>query len=299
MTIQIGFVGLGMMGGHMVRHLLSRGFEVHVFDLNAASVAEATDLGAVGHPSPASVADAAEAVLVCLPTPDVVREVALGSDGIVNGQKVRIYVDHSTTGPSMAREVALALAERQIVSLDAPLAGGVAGAEAGTLSVMVSGQTWAFEQIKSPLQSFGRNVVMVGADVGQGQALKLVNNMIVGATLVATCEAILFGVRSGLSPRVILDMINVSTGRSFTSESILNKAVMTGSFDFGFRLELMRKDLRLCLAEAETAGASMLTCTTAKQLYDLAHSRGMGKADMTEVVRQLEQWASAEIREPA
>jgi 3-hydroxyisobutyrate dehydrogenase-like beta-hydroxyacid dehydrogenase len=297
MTIQIGFVGLGMMGGHMVRHLLSRGFEVHVFDLDAASVAKATDLGAVGHPSPASVADTAEAVLVCLPTPDVVREVALGPDGIVNGRKVRIYVDHSTTGPSMAREVALALAERQIVSLDAPLAGGVAGAEAGTLSVMVSGQTWAFEQLKSPFQSFGRNVVMVGAEVGHGQALKLVNNMIVGATLVATCEAILFGVRSGLSPRVVLDMINVSTGRSFTSESILNKAVMTGSFDFGFRLELMRKDLRLCLAEAEAAGASMLTCTTAKQLYDLAHSQGMAKADMTEVVRQLEQWASAEIRE--
>jgi 3-hydroxyisobutyrate dehydrogenase-like beta-hydroxyacid dehydrogenase len=298
MTIQIGFIGLGMMGSHMVRHLLSHGFAVHVFDLNAEAVAKATDLGAVGHLSPASVADAVEAVLVCLPTPDVVREVALGPDGIVDGRKVRIYVDHSTTGPSVAREVALALGERQIISLDAPLAGGVAGAEAGTLSIMVSGQTWGFDQMKLPLQSFARNVVMVGTDVGQGQALKLVNNMIVATTLVATCEAILFGVRSGLSPRVILDMINATTGRSFASESILNKAVMTGSFDFGFRLELMRKDLRLCLAEAEAVGASMLTCTTAKQLYDLAHSQGLGKADITAVVRQLEQWASAEIREP-
>jgi 3-hydroxyisobutyrate dehydrogenase-like beta-hydroxyacid dehydrogenase len=299
MTIQIGFIGLGMMGGHMVRHLLTHGFEVHVFDPDPAAVAKAADLSAVSHPSPASVADSAEAVLVCLPTPDVVREVALGADGIINGRKVRIYADHSTTGPSMAREVALALGERQITSLDAPLAGGVAGSAAGTLSVMVSGQAWAFEQMKSAFQSFGRNVVMVGPDVGQGQALKLVNNMIVGATLVATCEAILFGVRSGLSPRIILDVINVSTGRSFTSESILNKAIMTRSFDFGFRLELMRKDLRLCLAEAEAAGASMLTCTTAKQLYDLAHSQGLAKADMTEVVRQLEQWASVEIREPA
>lgn len=299
MTIQIGFIGLGMMGGHMVRHLLTHGYEVHVFDLDAVAVAKAKDLGAISHPSPASVADSAEAVLVCLPTPDVVREVALGADGIINGRKVRIYVDHSTTGPSMAREVALGLGERQITSLDAPLAGGVAGAAAGTLSVMVSGQVWAFEEMKSPFQSFGRNVVMVGPDVGQGQALKLVNNMIVGATLVATCEAILFGVRSGLSPRIILDMINVSTGRSFTSESILNKSIMTGSFDFGFRLELMRKDLRLCLTEAEAAGAAMLTCTTAKQLYDLAHSQGLAKADMTEVVRQLEQWASVEIREPA
>jgi 3-hydroxyisobutyrate dehydrogenase-like beta-hydroxyacid dehydrogenase len=295
----VGFIGLGMMGGHMVRHLLSRGFEVHVFDLDAAALARATALGAIRHPTPVSVADAAEAVLVCLPTPDVVRAVALGPDGIVNGRKAKIYVDHSTTGPSVAREVALALSERQITSLDAPLAGGVAGAEAGTLSVMASGHAWAFEKVKSSFQSFGKNVVLVGTEVGQGQALKLVNNMIVGATLVATCEAMLFGIRSGLSPKVILDMINVSTGRSFTSEHIISKAIMTRSFDFGFRLELMRKDLRLCLAEAEATGASMLTCTTAKQLYDLAHFNGLAKADMTEVIRELERWAAVEISESA
>jgi 3-hydroxyisobutyrate dehydrogenase-like beta-hydroxyacid dehydrogenase len=195
----------------------------------------------------------------------------------------------------VAREVALALSERQITSLDAPLAGGVAGAEAGTLSVMASGHAWAFEKVKSSFQSFGKNVVLVGTEVGQGQALKLVNNMIVGATLVATCEAMLFGIRTGLSPKVILDMINVSTGRSFTSEHIISKAIMTRSFDFGFRLELMRKDLRLCLAEAEATGASMLTCTTAKQLYDLAHFNGLAKADMTEVIRELERWAAVEI----
>jgi 3-hydroxyisobutyrate dehydrogenase-like beta-hydroxyacid dehydrogenase len=140
-------------------------------------------------------------------------------------------------------------------------------------------------------------VVLVGNEVGQGQSLKLVNNMIVGATLAATCEAVLFGIRSGLAPRTIVDMINASTGRSFSSEHILNKAVMTGSFDFGFRLELMRKDLRLCLAEAEAARIPMPTCSTAKQLYDLADFHGPAGADMTEMVHMLERWASAEIRE--
>ena len=295
--MEVGFIGLGMMGSHMVRHLLARGFAVHVFDVNAEAVDRALMLGATAHRTAAAVADAAEIVSVCLPTPDIVRAVVLGKDGVIEGRKVRIYADHSTTGPSVAREVASALAERQIAPLDAPLAGGVAGAEAGTLSVMVSGQPWAFEKVQDAFRSFGRNVVLVGNEVGQGQSLKLVNNMIVGATLAATCEAVLFGVRCGLAPRTIVDMINASTGRSFSSEHILNKSVMTGSFDFGFRLELMRKDLRLCLAEAEAARIPMPTCSTAKQLYDLADFHGPAGADMTEMVQMLERWASAQIRE--
>jgi 3-hydroxyisobutyrate dehydrogenase-like beta-hydroxyacid dehydrogenase len=295
--MEFGLIGLGMMGGHMVRHLLARGFAVHVFDVNAAAVDRAVGLGATAHRTAAAVADAAEAVSVCLPTPDVVREVVLGRNGVIEGRKVRIYADHSTTGPSVAREIASALRERQITALDAPLAGGVAGADAGTLSVMVSGQPWAFEKVRDAFKTFGRNVVLVGTEVGQGQSLKLVNNMIVGATLAATSEAVLFGIRCGLAPRTIIDMINASTGRSFSSEHILNKAVMTGTFDFGFRLELMRKDLRLCLAEAEAVRMAMPTCSTAKQLYDLADFHGPAGADMTEMVHMLECWASSQIRE--
>jgi 3-hydroxyisobutyrate dehydrogenase-like beta-hydroxyacid dehydrogenase len=296
-SMEVGFIGLGMMGGHMVRHLLARGFAVHVFDVNTEAMDRAVRLGATAHGTAASVADAAEAVSVCLPTPDIVREVVLGTDGVIEGRKVRIYADHSTTGPSVAREVASALAERQITALDAPLAGGIAGAEAGVLSVMVSGQNWAFEKMQDVFKSFGRNVAMVGTEVGQGQSLKLVNNMIVGATLAATCEAVLFGIRCGLAPRTIVDMINASTGRSFSSEQILDKAIMSGRFDFGFRLELMRKDLRLCLAEAEVVHMPMPTCSTAKQLYDLADFQGPAGADMTEIAQLLERWASAQIRD--
>src|SRR5262249_34105488 len=158
-SMEVGFIGLGMMGGHMVRHLLARGFAVHVFDVNTEAVSGAVGLGATAHGSAAAVADAAEVVSVCLPTPDIVRRGVLGKDGVIEGRKVRIYADHSTTGPSVAREVASALAERQITALDAPLAGGVAGAEAGTLSVMISGQPWAFEKVRDVFKSFGRNVV--------------------------------------------------------------------------------------------------------------------------------------------
>jgi 3-hydroxyisobutyrate dehydrogenase-like beta-hydroxyacid dehydrogenase len=297
---QLGFVGLGVMGGHMVRHLLARGFPVAVHDLNSAAVEAAVALGATACASPTEVADAADAVLVCLPTPDVVRQVALGPGGLVEGRRIKIYVDHSTTGPSVAREVAHGLMGRQITALDAPLAGGVAGAEAGTLSVMVSGAAWAFESVKGGFESFGRNVVRVGDEVGQGQALKLVNNMIVGATLVASCEAMLFGVKAGLSAQVVLDMLNVSTGRSLTSERIIPQAVLSRAFDFGFRLELMRKDLRLCISEAEALGVPMLACATVKQIFDLAIAEGRGKQDMTRVVEELERWAGARLSaEPA
>jgi 3-hydroxyisobutyrate dehydrogenase-like beta-hydroxyacid dehydrogenase len=291
----IGFIGLGSMGAHIARHLLKAGFKLHVFDTNPDALGQCAALGAQVHKSPAEVADFAEAVLVCLPTPDIVKTVALGEDGLVHGKNIRIYVDLSTTGPGMAREVAEGLAERQIATLDGPLAGGVAGAEAGTLSVMVSGIKWAFETLEPAFKSFGRNVVHVGDGVGQGQALKLINNMIVGANLVVATEAILFGVKFGLSADVILKMLNASTGRSFVTEEILGKNVIDRKFDFGFRLELMRKDLRLCVNEADAAGSPMMVSALAKQFYELAHAHGHAQDDMTVVVRELESAAGVEI----
>lgn len=291
----IGFIGLGAMGAPMVRHLLAHGFRVHAFDVNEAALYRAVEQGAVRCARPADVADNAEIVLVCLPTPDVVRRVVTGPDGVIEGRRVRVFVDHSTTGPSVAREIAGRLAERGVVALDAPLAGGVAGAEAGTLSVMVSGSSAAFEEARAVFAAFGRKIVQVGTEAGQGQTLKLINNMIVGATLVAASEALLFGVRAGLPPEVMLDVINESTGRSFTSQAILAKAVLSRRFDFGFRLELMRKDMRLCVAEADALGVTMPTCTVVKQIFDIAHANGAGAEDMTRVVEVLEQWAKVTL----
>lgn len=291
----IGFIGLGAMGAHMVRHLLAAGHELYAFDTNTAALDAAAALGATVCSSAVAVGDAAEAVLVCLPTPDIVRQVVLGPGGVIDGGTVRICVDHSTTGPSVAREIADALAARGIAALDAPLAGGVPGAEAGTLSVMVSGERQAYDALEPVFRSFGRHVVHVGTGPGQGQALKLINNMIVGANLVAASEAILFGVRFGLPADTILDMLNASTARSYVTENILAGRILDRRFDFGFRLELMRKDLRLCVTEAEAAGAPMLVCALAKQFYELAHAHGGGPDDMTVVVKEFEQAAGTAI----
>jgi 3-hydroxyisobutyrate dehydrogenase-like beta-hydroxyacid dehydrogenase len=292
---EIGFIGLGAMGGQMLRHLAKTGFKVYVFDTNPAAIALAEEHGAVALPSAAAVGDAVEVVLICLPTPEIVRRVVLGPGGIIEGSKVRIYADHSTTGPSIAREVAEKLAEPQIVALDAPLAGGVTGAETGTLSVMVSGQSWAYEKVERAFHSFGRNVVHVGEGVGQGQVLKLVNNMIVATNLLVASEAILFGVKAGLSAEVILKMLNVSTARSFVTENILEGRILDRRFDFGFRLELIRKDMRLSVSEADAAGAPLIINALAKQFYELAHAHGAGMEDMTAVVQELEKAAGVTI----
>ncbi|WP_245506196.1 NAD(P)-dependent oxidoreductase [Rhizobium leguminosarum] len=283
------------MGAHIARHLSTAGFNLHVFDRNAEVLERCAAFGAMVHSSPLEVANAAEAVFVCLPTPDIVKDVALGDNGLVHGTRIKIFVDLSTTGPGMAVEVADGLSKRQITALDGPLAGGVAGAEAGSLSVMVSGARWAFEALEPALRSFGRNVVHVGHDVGQGQALKLINNMIVGANLIVATEAVLYGVRFGLSADVILDMINASTGRSFVTEEILGKNVIDRQFSFGFRLELMRKDLRLCVNEADAIGAPMMVSALAKQFYERAYAHGRGHEDMTVVVKELEEAVGVKI----
>lgn len=295
MNESIGFIGLGAMGLRMARHLLDHGFSLELFDTNQQALEPLLQRGARRHASPRAVADVARIVLVCVPTPEIVEQVVLGENGVIHGESVCVLVDHSTTGPSVARRLDQALKARGIATLDAPLAGGVAGAEAGTLSVMVGGPAEAYARCQPVFAAFGHKVVHLGETPGLGQSLKLVNNMIVGATLVATSEALLFGIKAGLEPGLMLEILNASTARSYTSEQILAGTVLEREFDFGFRLDLMRKDIRLFLAEAEATGTPALTCAVVKQLFDQAINSGEPARDMTHVVEVLESLAGARI----
>src|SRR3546814_106381 len=184
--------------------------------------------------SPAEVAESAETVLVSLPTPAIVREVALGRNGIIQGGAVRTFVDLSTTGPTVAREVAEALAAKGVTAIDAPVSGGVAGANAGSLAVMVSGPTDAIEKARAALEAIGR-VFVVGDQVGLGQVLKLVNNGLAATSVIASAEAIVMAVQAGLDARTAVEVINASSGRNFMTEKLFTERVLTRSFDFGFR----------------------------------------------------------------
>lgn len=295
MTQEIGFIGLGAMGRPMVQRLLSAGNTVIAHDVDAGALRAAAAAGAQQATSPADVASRAEIVMVSLPTPDVVRRVALGENGIAAGGRARIYVDLSTTGARTAQEVAKGLEPHGIVSLDAPVSGGVAGATAGTLAVMVSGDEAAFETVRPALTEIGRNTRLVGSKVGQGQTLKLVNNLMAAANLAVASECLVMGVKAGLDPDIMVDVINKSSGRSFVTEAFIAKAVLSREFDFGFRMELMSKDVRLALEEAEAVGATMFTCSAAKQLYAYAMAHGAGPSDVTTLIKVLEQWGGATV----
>ncbi len=291
----LGFVGLGVMGAPMVRRLLAAGHRVLAHDTNPAALAAAASGGAEARGSAAAVAAEADVVLVSLPTPAVVKAVALGPGGLAEGRAMRVYVDLSTTGARVAKEVAEGLAPRGVAALDAPVSGGVAGAEAGTLSIMAAGDPAAFARVRPVLETIGSNTVFVGEAVGQGQTLKLVNNLLAATTWAAGCEALAMGAKAGLDPDLMLRVLNASSGRSFPTERFAAGPVLSRRFDFGFRMELMVKDMRLALEEAEALGLVMPTCGAARVLYGLAVAQHGPDADVTELVRVTEGWAGVEV----
>ncbi len=292
----LGFVGVGRMGGPMASRLLDAGYRLCVYDLSEAATAPLVARGAELAASPAEVASAADIVLISLPTPDVVRQVVLGGNGgIINGSKVRLLIDLSTTGPTVATEVAAQLAERQIGWVDAPVSGGVTGATAGTLAVMVSCPKPALQEIEPVLKVFGR-LFHTGEKPGLAQSAKLANNLLAAAAIVATSEAMAMGVKAGLDAKVLIDIINASSGRNSATQDKFPRAVLPGTFDFGFSTALSYKDVRLCIEEAEAMGIPMVVGAAVRQMLAITKARFGGDSDFTFVAKVLEEWAGVEIR---
>ena len=294
MTAPIGFVGLGQMGGPMSRRLLAAGYELVVHDLRAEAVEDLVAAGAEAAKSPAEVAGRAELVLVSLPTPEVVRAVALGPDGLIHGGALRTYVDLSTTGQAVAVEVAAALAERGVTTLDAPVSGGVRGAINGTLAVMVAGAAAELERVRPLLEVFGR-VFHVGERPGLGQLMKLANNFLSATAIVATAEAVVLGVKGGLDPATMLAVINASTGRNTASEDKFPRQILSGNYAAGFTAGLLTKDLGLCAAAAEALGVPMPVAALVHAQWQRAVAELGAEADITRIVALVERAAGARL----
>jgi len=292
----LGFVGVGRMGGLMAARLLDAGYRLCVYDVAPEATAPLVARGAQLASSPAEVASVADIVLVSLPTPDVVRAVALGGNGgIINGSRVRILVDLSTTGPGVAGEVAVKLAERRIGWVDAPVSGGVTGAKAGTLAVMVSCPTPTFNEVEPVLKVFGR-LFYTGEKPGLAQTAKLANNLLAATALVATSEVMAMGVKAGLDARVLIDIINASSGRNSATQDKFPRAILPGTFDFGFTTGLSYKDVRLCVDEAETLGVPMVVGAAVREMLAITKARFGADSDFTFIAKVLEEWAGVEIR---
>jgi 3-hydroxyisobutyrate dehydrogenase-like beta-hydroxyacid dehydrogenase len=290
----LGFVGVGRMGGRMCRRLIQAGYALTVYDTSEDAAREMEALGAQRADSPAAVASSAEIVLASLPTPPIVHKVALGPHGISQGTRIKIFVDMSTTGSAYAKRVADGLASQGITAVDAPVSGGIAGAERGTVAVMVSCDAATFDTVKPVMEVIGK-VFHVGNQPGQGQTMKLMNNLLSATSMAITSEAVVMGVKAGLDPRQIIDVFNAGSGRNSATQDKFPRCVLTRSFDFGFALALLNKDVRLCMEEAESLGVPMVVGSAVRQILSIATASEGPGADMTDLVKTVEKWAGVRV----
>jgi 3-hydroxyisobutyrate dehydrogenase-like beta-hydroxyacid dehydrogenase len=293
--MEIGFVGLGSMGGPMSRRLVEAGHQLTVFDTRKEAMEPLIKLGAEAARSPADVADRVETVLTSLPSLDIGMKVVSGDDGLIRGNRVRRYVDLSTTGSRAAVKTAEILKERNIVQIDSPVSGGVTGAAKGTLAVMVSGPRAEVAHVEPALSVFGK-VFFIGERPGAGQTMKLCNNFLSATAMTATSEAMVLGVKAGLDPRVMLDVINSGSGRNTATEDKFGRVVLPRLFNLGFTTGLMTKDVKLCLEEASALGVPMEVAQTVARMLQLACEEIGPEADLTTVVQTLERRAGVEVR---
>src|SRR6202167_5505267 len=290
----IGFVGVGRMGGPMARRLLQAGFDLTIYDKSETAIAQLEALGATRAASPAAVASAAEIVIASLPTPPIVQAVTLGPNGIGEGTKVKIFIDVSTTGSTVAAGVAEGLAAKGITAVDAPVSGGIHGAEKGTLAVMVSCPEAVFATIQPTLEVLGK-LFFVGTQPGQGQTMKLLNNLLSASALAITSEAVAMGVKAGLDPSLVIDVFNAGTARNSATQDKVKQHVISRTFSYGFGIGLLNKDIRLCMAEADNFGVPMVVGSAVRQLLSIATQTEGFDADMTAMARTVEKFAGVQI----
>jgi 3-hydroxyisobutyrate dehydrogenase-like beta-hydroxyacid dehydrogenase len=290
----IGFVGVGRMGARMVRRLIQAGYPVTIYDTSNDAMAPLLELGAQRADSPAAVGSAAEIVFASVPTPPIVQAVALGPQGVVEGGRVKTFIDVSTTGATVARVVAEGLATKGIQAVDAPVSGGITGAEKGTLAVMVSCPTDVLATIKPILEVIGK-IFFVGTKPGQGQTMKLLNNLLSATAMAITSEAVVMGVKAGLDPALIIDVFNAGTARNSATQDKIKQHVISRSFSYGFGIGLLNKDIRLCMAEADAFGVPMIVGSAVRQLLSIATQTEGLEADMTAMAKTVERWAGVQV----
>jgi 3-hydroxyisobutyrate dehydrogenase-like beta-hydroxyacid dehydrogenase len=292
--MQIGFIGLGNMGFPMARRLLEARHHLVVFDQRTQTMDKLVALGAQAASSPKDVADRAETVMASLPSLQASLDVATGKDGVIEGKRVRRFVDLSTVGSHMAVRIHDLLAKRNLVQLDSPVSGGVGGAEKGTLAVMVSGPRADFEAVKSALDVIGK-VFFIGEKPGSAQTMKLANNLLSATAVVATSEAVVMGVKAGLDPAVMIDVINAGSGMNTASRDKFPRSILPRTFDFGFATGLMVKDVRLCLEEAKSLGLSMEVAEAVGRLWEVVIREMGAESDFTSAIKPIEEAAGVVV----
>ncbi len=293
---KVGIIGLGNMGGRMARRLLEQGAEVGIYDLNQEAVEKLVELGAEKAESPADLARKFQYIITVLPNVYIVQESLQGDNGLIEGMRAEsLLIEMTTSIPAVTKELSAVMKEKGFRMIDAPVSGGVKKAENGTLSIMVGGEEIDYAEALPLLEMLGENINHVG-NVGAGHTIKALNNMISATTLAATGEAMALGVKLGLDPSKMLDVINTSTGRSFSSDFKFPNQVLTRNFEVGFTLDLMVKDLKIAMSMAEQESVPMFISSASFQVWKNAWAEGRGSEDHTAVIKSIEEMFNVEIK---
>ena len=292
----LGFIGVGNMGGPMAANLIKAGYSLVVHDIRPGPVEEVVKLGAESAGSPAEVAAICPAVITILPTSKEVEEVVLGKKGIIEGAgEGSIVIEMSTSYPGSTHKINQALQERGIRMMDAPVSGGVKGAVEGTLSVMVGGDEELFREFKPMFDSVGKGVFHLG-DVGAGHTMKAINNFLSACSMIATSEAVVLAAKAGMDPAKVIELLQVSSGRSYSTDYKFPTFVLPRKFDAGFPIKLLHKDLDILVRLGRELDVPMFVANMVEQMYKYACTQGKGDLDHTAIIKVLEDWTGVEVK---
>jgi len=291
----VGFIGVGMMGTPMLRNLVGAGYRVVAYDIDPEAMRRAVEGGAEAASSIGEVAERCNPVITILPKSDDVEEVVLGPGGVLeHGREGLVLIEMTTAYPLSTEKIAGALARKGMRVLDAPVSGGVSGAEKGTLSIMVGGDPHLFETVRPLLEAMGKNVFYMGG-VSSGHTMKAVNNFLSACSMTATSEALAIATKAGLEPKRVVEVLQVSSGRSYATDYKFPRYVLPRTFDDGFRLELLDKDLNILTSLGRDIGAPTFIASTVQQIVSLAVRQGYGKRGHTSIAEFIESWAGVRI----
>jgi 3-hydroxyisobutyrate dehydrogenase len=290
---KIGFIGLGHMGNPMAKNLLKAGFEVKVFDVSDAAVQALVAKGATAAKTIADLTVDADVLITMLQTGEQVKEVCLGRSGLFNHARPEVhYIDSSSIEVSTTHELYLEAEKMGVMMVDAPVSGGVTGAEAGTLTFMVGGSEDNFLKVKPILETMGKKIIHAGS-IGHGQAAKICNNLILGVSMIAVGEAFNLAEKLGLDPKKFFEISSNASGQCWSMTSycpvpgIVETAPSNHDYKAGFMTKMMLKDLRLGQHAAESVGATIPLATEAAELYSLFLTQGYGEMDFSGIIKML------------
>lgn len=293
--MKVGFIGLGIMGKPMSKNLLAAGYSLVVLDRNADAVAELTAAGAVAAATPKAVAEQSDVIITMLPNSPHVQEVVLGEQGVIEGARAgTVVIDMSSIAPLASREIAAALAQHQVLMLDAPVSGGEPKAIDGTLSVMVGGDRAVFDQYQDLLKVMAGSVVHTG-DIGAGNVTKLANQVIVALNIAAMSEALVLATKAGVDPELVFKAIRGGLAGSTVLEA---KApmVLDRNFKPGFRIDLHIKDLANALDTSHGVGAQLPLTAAVMEMMQALKQDGLGTSDHSALAKYYENLAKVEVK---